>query len=210
MLHWRATTGSGDLWDHRAYWGVNALTWGTDGQPSRRRIGESLPPTGRWVRLEIPASAVDLEGKTVAGFSFSLYKGRGAFDRIGKVSGDLVWVDEDADIPVASRNWDPKDGTEMWEVLDAQANPKPNPLPISGRYAFRTKNTTGDNPQFTHQLYFENATTTRPVNGGDVLFAYIYLDPVNPPEELMLQWRASTGTGYLWDHRAYWGPNWEG
>ena len=40
------------------------------------------------------------------------------------------------------------------------------------------------------------------VGEGDTLFAYVYLDPKNPPKEIMLQWH-STG----WLHRAYWGDN---
>ena len=34
------------------------------------------------------------------------------------------------------------------------------------------------------------------------LFAYVYLDPANPPSEVMLQWNDGS-----WEHRAYWGAN---
>ena len=37
---------------------------------------------------------------------------------------------------------------------------------------------------------------------GDTLFAYVYLDPANPPSEVMLQWNDGS-----WEHRAYWGAN---
>jgi hypothetical protein len=37
---------------------------------------------------------------------------------------------------------------------------------------------------------------------GDTLFAYVYLDPANPPAEVMLQWNDGS-----WEHRAYWGAN---
>jgi hypothetical protein len=40
------------------------------------------------------------------------------------------------------------------------------------------------------------------VASGERLFAWVYLDPDNPPRTLMLQWHAGT-----WDHRAYWGDN---
>jgi hypothetical protein len=49
----------------------------------------SLPTAGQWVRLEVPASAVGLEGKIVIGMAFSLYGGRAAFDRAGKFIPDL-------------------------------------------------------------------------------------------------------------------------
>jgi len=55
-----------------------------------------------------------------------------------------------------------------------------------------------------HQHYFYNATDTLTINAGDRLYAWAYLDPVNPPTSLMLQWyEASTG----FEHRAFWGQN---
>jgi hypothetical protein len=39
--------------EHRAYWGVNSIVWGTDGSASRLRMGD-LPPLGEWVRLTVP------------------------------------------------------------------------------------------------------------------------------------------------------------
>jgi len=41
-----------------------------------------------------------------------------------------------------------------------------------------------------------------PVEVGDSLSAYVYLDPANPPSEVMLQWFDGS-----WEHRAYWGAN---
>ena len=37
-------------WNHRAYWGSNAITFGTNGTASRLAMG-ALPPTGQWTRL---------------------------------------------------------------------------------------------------------------------------------------------------------------
>lgn len=70
MLKWNDGT-----WEHRPYWGANLLAWGTDGTNSRRYIG-SLPGAGGWVRLEVPASQVGLEGQTLNGMAFSLWGGR--------------------------------------------------------------------------------------------------------------------------------------
>jgi hypothetical protein len=78
MLIW-----GGDNWEHRAYWGANYITYGQDGTVGRRYMG-LLPPAGRWVRLEVPASAVGLEGRTVNGMAFTLYGGRAAWDYAGK------------------------------------------------------------------------------------------------------------------------------
>jgi hypothetical protein len=78
MLQWNDGT-----WEHRAYWGSNSLTWGTDGTVSRRYIG-ALPATGQWVRLAVPASQVGLEGHTLNGMAYTLYGGRATWDYAGK------------------------------------------------------------------------------------------------------------------------------
>jgi hypothetical protein len=53
-----------------------------------------------------------------------------------------------------------------------------------------------------HQDYFINATATMGIGTGDVLYAWVYLDPNNIPGEIMLQWNDGN-----WEHRAYWGAN---
>jgi hypothetical protein len=80
MLQWN--DGS---WEHRAYWGENLLGGGTDGTASRQFMGP-LPVLGRWVRLEVPAASVALEGCTVHGMAFTLWDGRATWDRSGKIS----------------------------------------------------------------------------------------------------------------------------
>jgi hypothetical protein len=70
-------------WEHRAYWGENLIAYGTANTASRRYVGP-LPATGQWVRLEIPASQVGLEGTAVTGMSFTLYDGRVTWDTAGR------------------------------------------------------------------------------------------------------------------------------
>jgi hypothetical protein len=53
-----------------------------------------------------------------------------------------------------------------------------------------------------HQHFFTEATAELAIESGDMLFAYVYLDPVTPPSEVMLQWHDGS-----WEHRAYWGAN---
>ena len=72
-----------------------------------------------------------------------------------------------------------------------------NPAPFSGARAHQSALLSG-----LHQHYFYNATATLSVAVGDTLFAYVYLDPANPPSEVMLQWNDGS-----WEHRAYWGAN---
>src|SRR5207247_6699266 len=70
MLQW-----SDGTWEHRAFWGDNSIQYGTTGSNSRRSMG-ALPAVGQWVRLEVPASQVGLEGSTVRGMSFTAFGGR--------------------------------------------------------------------------------------------------------------------------------------
>ena len=72
-----------------------------------------------------------------------------------------------------------------------------NPAPYSGALAHQSALLSG-----VHQHYFYNATAMLPVAVGETLFAYVYLDPANPPSEVMLQWNDGS-----WEHRAYWGAN---
>jgi len=79
MLQWF----DGASWDHRAYWGENLMVWGADGTASQRPMG-GMPAVGQWVRLEVPASLVGLEGRTLSGMNFILYNGRATWDYTGK------------------------------------------------------------------------------------------------------------------------------
>ncbi len=178
MLQWN--DGS---WEHRAYWGANIIDLGIDGTASRRYMG-TLPPTGQWVRLAVPAAQVGLEGRTLNGMAFTLYGGRATWDYVAKSS---PWV-QDA-VPAGATQV--SDGVDTWNWVSS------NPAPYSGALAHQSALAAG-----FHQHYFYGASTTQVVNVGDTLFTYVYLDPANPPSEVMLQW--SDGT---WEHRAYWGAN---
>jgi fibro-slime domain-containing protein/uncharacterized repeat protein (TIGR01451 family) len=80
MLQWNDGSGG---WEHRAYWGANSIPFGANGTNSRRFMG-ALPATGKWVRLEVPASLVGLEGRTLNGMAFTLSGGRATWDHAGK------------------------------------------------------------------------------------------------------------------------------
>lgn len=82
MLQWHDGT-----WDHRAYWGENLIPFGTDGTVNRQFMG-LLPPAGRWIRLEVPAALVGLEGRPVNGMAFTLWDGTATWDYAGKRSAD--------------------------------------------------------------------------------------------------------------------------
>ncbi|HEX4591865.1 MAG TPA: DUF1549 domain-containing protein, partial [Gemmataceae bacterium] len=97
---------------------------------------------------------------------------------------EYVWVDDD--LPPNS-----KPSAEAWQWVTEPDHPV-----LSGRRA-TTRHADG-----VGQHYFTEARPGLVVGTGDVLFAYVYLDPADPPKEIMLQW--NTGD---WSHRAYWGEN---
>src|SRR5205807_1612791 len=100
---------------------------------------------------------------------------------------DVVWVDD----AVPAGALPASDGGDAWNWISS------NPTPYSGTQAHQSVLVGGE-----HQHYFYNATATLAVAVGDSLFAYVYLDPANPPSEVMLQWNDGS-----WEHRAYWGAN---
>ena len=97
MLQWNDGT-----WDHRAYWGANSLSYGTDGTASRHYMGP-LPALGQWVQLKVPANQVNLEGSTLKGMAFTLYNGRATWDAPGRLVPSSVAVSVSATAAFASR-----------------------------------------------------------------------------------------------------------
>jgi len=73
----------GGSWDHRAYWGVNKLNKpGPDESPANLKLGD-VPRPGEWVRLEIPAKAIGVDGKTIRELAFCTFGGGVRWDWLG-------------------------------------------------------------------------------------------------------------------------------
>ena len=81
LLQWN----DGKGWDHGAAWGADLIHQGRLGAASRRLMGKRLPTGGQWVRLEVPAKDVDLEGKTVHGMAFKMSGGQCWWGKSGAV-----------------------------------------------------------------------------------------------------------------------------
>lgn len=79
----------GENWDHRAYWGGNQIGGGKEDTPTRRRMGP-VPESGRWVRLEVPAEAVGVAGRTLRGMSFEVFEGHVDWHRVGVIPSKTV------------------------------------------------------------------------------------------------------------------------
>jgi len=74
-------------WEHRAVWGnPDAISYGSPQTPSRFGAG-ALPEPGKWVRLEVEASAIDVKpGDKITGVAFTLYGGTAYFDHMGVIA----------------------------------------------------------------------------------------------------------------------------
>jgi RHS repeat-associated protein len=197
MLQWGTYT---DGWEHRAYWGDNIIELGTYGTASRRYMGP-LPSAGGWVRLEVPASEVGLEGMTVGAMAFTLYGGRANWDLAG-ISGVHVWIEEvwvwnGTDYVI---EYIPHEDYENYVLVD-DSFPAGAASGADGGDSWNWRG--ANNVDMVHQHYFHSASNTLQVSVGEKLFTWVYLDPANIPSEVMLQWHENGS----WEHRAYWGAN---
>ena len=76
--------------------------------------------------------------------------------------------------------------------------PDPAPPPSAGTRAHASNLAPG-----LHEHWFTGASAPLAVAADDTLFAWVYLDPKNPPTEIMLMWHDGTS----WEHRATWGAS---
>ncbi len=96
---------------------------------------------------------------------------------------DFVWID-DQNVPQGTKSGD-------WNYISKEQGPV-----HSGSQS--RKQSSGGNVQH----YLHQAKETIKVGEGEMLFAYVYLDPENPPQEIMLQFNDGS-----WEHRAFWGED---
>jgi len=188
-------TVAGEGWDHRAYWGEDVIGWGVDGTESLHYMGP-LPATGQWVRLEIPAAAVGVGSRYLAGIAFTLNDGHAWFDRSGKAGTcsigtpqapanlptDTVWFDD-----ALPEGGDPL-GTWIWDTTQK----------MSGTASHTESGSWG---LYGHQ--FDANGSQLSVAAGETIVQYVLLDPCETPRELMLAFSVDGS----WEHRAYWGED---
>lgn len=97
---------------------------------------------------------------------------------------ELVWIDDDA-FPAGAQ----LQGDTPWKFHSKVEGPV-----YSGEKA-STRTAAG-----LSQHFFTSANPGLKIAEGDVLFAYVYLDPANPPKSIMLQFNDGS-----WEHRFNWG-----
>ena len=100
---------------------------------------------------------------------------------------EYIWVDDA--IPVGSTA-SGQEKAESWHWVNS-----PQPVLQGQKAAERTASGLG-------QHIFTDARQPLLIGVGDKLVAHVFLDPANPPKQVMLQFNDGT-----WEHRAYWGAN---
>ncbi|MGC8639163.1 MAG: PSD1 and planctomycete cytochrome C domain-containing protein [Isosphaeraceae bacterium] len=117
----------------------------------------------------------------------SAYDPKGDADQAEFVQrADFVWVDEALPSGAAPK------GDGPWEFVRRPDHPV-----ASGQASLRIT------AQGLQQRFFEGSGQKLKVGEGDTLFGMAFIDPLNPPKEIMFQWH----TAGAWSHRAYWGQN---
>ncbi len=100
-------------------------------------------------------------------------------------SADFAWVDD------AQSNGGRNEGT--WKFVGKTE------APVYSKERSRIQ-TAAPDQLVQHSFSGANRKVTLAVD--DTLFAYVWLDPENPPNTIMLQWNDGS-----WDHRAFWGED---
>lgn len=73
-------------WEHRCFWGEDAIPWGSLNTPAHVAMGP-LPKAGEWVRLEVDAAKVGLHpGVSLNGWAFTQHGGTVYWDKAGIVT----------------------------------------------------------------------------------------------------------------------------
>ena len=162
-----------------------------------RAVSLQTSPSGSYFNPSVGAFLVPVAnaaGSSSSGAgSTTGSSGAGAGGSVTNVTANVitnatVWV-EDA-LPAGAVPG--TDGGDAWNWVGS------NPSPYSGSLANQSTVASG-----LHQHYFTSASQGLMINTGATLFAAVYLDPNNPPSEIMLQWN----DGASWEHRAYWGAD---
>jgi hypothetical protein len=99
-----------------------------------------------------------------------------------------VWVDDALPAGAVGQG---NEGEASWKFVG-------KPAPVFSGDKSHTRSAKG-----LSQHFFTGAAEPLHIGAGDKLFTYVYLDPKDPPKEVMLQFNQDGS----WEHRAFWGGN---
>lgn len=204
MLMWR----TGSDWEHRAFWGDDLIPWGASDSAAHRRIGD-LPEAGRWQMLEVPAATLGLAGVALNGISFALFDGQAAYAMTGARSdgSDIKWFCNVLPAGARLQGDEPFDllvNNDLWAPFEPARGVVPAiPTAVPGVGTSRTLLPGGHVEPLRsgiHQHFFEAPNAPFSAANDPLLYGWVYIDPNDPPREVMLQWLSGD-----WEHRAFWG-----
>ena len=162
---------------------------GLDGQKENPRPSIRVPSPEQVAERETLRSRIAaLEEKAASELANATASASAEMSSTSNLSAqprEYVWIDDA--LPA---------GGDDKEVKSWQWAESPAPV-LNGSRSFERS---GDG---TQQLVFSQAHTPLVIAEGDKLIAHVYLDPANPPEEIMVQFH----DGANWEHRAYWGAS---
>ena len=158
-------------------------------------------PGGVWTRIEVPAKRLGIgAATTVNELTIQVVDGEAWIDLAGKAAcntpraaapqygpAEQVWFDDT--LPAGAQQQAAGGIVGAWLFDAAQV--------ASGGVAHRHAASSS-----TAQHTFNGATDGIGVNRNDVLFTYVFVDPCDPPKQIILNWFDGT-----WEHAAYWGEN---
>ncbi len=104
-------------------------------------------------------------------------------DALSVLRQEVVWIDDE--LPAGAQ----PQGDTPWKFVAKGEGPV-----FSGEKS-STRTATG-----LSQHFFTGANPGLKIGEGDILFAYVFLDPANPPKSIMLQFNDGS-----WEHRTNWG-----
>lgn len=105
-------------------------------------------------------------------------------DALAVTRREVVWFDDDA-LPAGAQ----LQGDTPWKFITKAEGPV-----YSGEKA-STRTAAG-----LSQHFFNGASPGLKIAEGDILFAYVFVDPANPPKSIMMQFNDGS-----WEHRFNWG-----
>jgi hypothetical protein len=183
--------------------------------PGQIAVPSTVVPVGSPVSLTMSAPGIDLSGARITWDARDQDSAFGQTLTISPKNNGSQWVEAEALLPdgrriFATNSFNANSPNIVWvdDALPAGATAFADggdawnwvgnsPTPNSGSLASQSTIAAGE-----HQHYFTGATAALQLGVGDVLYAYVYLDPANPPTEVMLLWNDGS-----WNHGAYWGAN---
>jgi hypothetical protein len=138
-------------WEHRAFWGEDHIPFGTAGTPSHVSMGP-LPPTGRWVRLEVKAADVELKPERVVnGWAFTQFGGTVYWDKAGIVT----------QTPQGNK---PFESLAAWEAFERSRKSKDLPKPVQDVLKVNPAKRTAKQNKLLRDHFLENVyAKTRPL-----------------------------------------------